>query len=175
VDPSDETMPKAGVVSRGIAKEIRAAQSALQLGQWQGVLEKLEAAEGMSPLTAFDLKTIDDFKAYAYLKLKSFKEAQSSYEAELATGALTVQETVNVFRMLFRLSAGNEQHAKPSEYGAQLAAKDNDSDKPRSRSSAASSWTMWSELARFCASFSELGGAWTRDIAQFRCSAFRST
>jgi hypothetical protein len=123
VDSSDETMPKAGVVSRGIAKEIRAAQGALQLGQWQGALEKLEAAEGMSPLTAFDLKTIDDFKAYAYLKLKNFKEAQSSYEAELATGALTVQETVTVFRMLFRLSAGNEQHAKASEYGAELAAR----------------------------------------------------
>jgi quinol monooxygenase YgiN len=81
---SDETVPKAGDVSRGIAKEIRAAHGALQLGQWQDALENLEAAERMSPLTAFDLKTIDDFKAYAYLKLKNFKDAQSSYEAELA-------------------------------------------------------------------------------------------
>jgi tetratricopeptide (TPR) repeat protein len=123
VASSDETMPKAGVVSRGIAKEIRAARGAFQLGQWQVALENLEAAEGISPLTAFDLKTIDDFKAYAYLKLKNFKDAQSSYEAELATGAVTVQETVNVFRMLFRLSASNEQHAKAIEYGAELAAR----------------------------------------------------
>jgi hypothetical protein len=120
---SDETMPKAGVVSRGIAKEIRAAQGALQSGQWQVALENLEAAERISPLTALDLKTIDDFKAYVYLKLKNFKDAQSSYEAELATGAVPVQETVNVFRMLFRLSAGNEQHAKAIEYGAELAAR----------------------------------------------------
>ena len=120
---SDETVPKAGVVSRGIAKEIRAAHGALQLGQWQGALKNLEAAERISPLTAFDLKTIDDFKAYAYLKLKNFKDAQSSYEAELATGAVTVQETVNVLRMLFRLSASSEQHAKAIEYGVQLAAR----------------------------------------------------
>jgi tetratricopeptide (TPR) repeat protein len=123
VDSSDETMPKAGAVSRSIAKEIRAAQGALRLRQWQGALENLAAAERISPLTAFDLKTIDDFKAYAYLGLKNFNGAQSSYEAELATGAVTVQETVNVFRMLFRLSASNGQHAKAIENGTALAAR----------------------------------------------------
>ncbi len=117
----DPAKPKAGVVSRVIGKEMRAAQNALQAGQWNEALRNLEAAQKISPLTAFDLKTINEFKAYAYVKLKNLKDAQSAYEAELATGAVTVQETVNLFRMLFRLSAGNQQHSKAIGYGQQLA------------------------------------------------------
>jgi len=120
---SDKTVPKAGVVSRRIGKEIRAAYDALQLGQWQDALGSLEAAEKVSSLTSFDLKTIDEFKAYAYLKLKNIKGAQSAYEAELATGAATVQETVNVFRMLFLLSVSSEQHTEAIEYGVEMAAR----------------------------------------------------
>jgi tetratricopeptide (TPR) repeat protein len=109
------------VVSRVIGKEMRAAQSAFQAGEWNEALRNLEAAQKISPLTAFDLKTINEFKAYAYIKLKNLNDAQSAYEAELATGAVTVQETVNLFRMLFRLSVANQQHAKAIGYGEQLA------------------------------------------------------
>jgi len=123
VVPSNETMPKVGVVSRGIAKEMRAAQSALQAGRWNEALDDLQAAQEISPLTAFDLKTIDEFKAYAHIKLKNFSSAQSDYEAELATGAVTVQETVNVFRMLFLMSVSKGQHANAIEYGTELAAR----------------------------------------------------
>jgi tetratricopeptide (TPR) repeat protein len=119
--PPDTAKPKAGVVSRVIGKEMRAAQSALQAGEWNEALRNLEAAQKVSPLTAFDLKTIDEFKAYVYVKLKNLNDAQSAYEAELATGAVTVQETVNLFRMLFRLSVANQQHAKAIGYGEQLA------------------------------------------------------
>ena len=120
---SNETMPKVGVLSRGIAKEMRAAQSALQAGRWNEALDDLQAAQEISPLTAFDLKTIDEFKAYAHFKLKDFSRAQSDYEAELATGTVTVQETVRVFRMLFLLSASNGQHANAIKYGTELAAR----------------------------------------------------
>jgi tetratricopeptide (TPR) repeat protein len=119
--PPDAAKPKAGVISRVIGKEMRAAQSALQAGEWNEALQNLEAAQKIAPLTPFDLKTIYDFRAYAYVKLKNLKDAQSAYEAELATGAVTVQEIVNLFRMLFRLSAGNQQYAKAIGYGKQLA------------------------------------------------------
>jgi tetratricopeptide (TPR) repeat protein len=119
--PPDPAEPKAGVVSRAIRSEMRAAQSALQAGEWTEALRSLEAAEKILPLTALDLKAINEFKAYAYVKLKNLKDAQSAYEEELATGAVTVQETVNLFRMLFRLSAGNRQYSKAIGYGEQLA------------------------------------------------------
>lgn len=118
---SDQTLPKAGVVSRGIANNMRAAQSALQAGRWNEALDDLQAAQEISPLTPFDLKTIDEFKAYAHIKAHDLSRAQSDYEAELATGAVPLQEAVNVFRMLFRLSESTGQHAKAIGYGEQLA------------------------------------------------------
>jgi hypothetical protein len=118
---SDVAMPKAGVISRVIAKDMRAAQSELQAGAWNEALRSLDAAETKSPLTAFDVKTIDEFKAYAYLKSKSLKQAQAAYEAELATGAVTAQETVNIFRTLFGLTLNDQQHATAIKYGEQLA------------------------------------------------------
>src|SRR5579863_5874186 len=42
---SDQTLPKAGVVSRGIANNMRAAQSALQAGRWNEALDDLQAAQ----------------------------------------------------------------------------------------------------------------------------------
>src|ERR1700730_1618305 len=118
--PTGTSKPKAGVTSRLIGKELRAAQKALQAGERTQALRNLEAAQTKAPLTAFDLKAIYDFKAYAYMKLKKLRDAESAYEAELATGAVTVQETVYVFRMLFRLSAGNQEYAKASEYGKRV-------------------------------------------------------
>jgi tetratricopeptide (TPR) repeat protein len=119
--PPGAAEPKASVVSRVIRQEMRAAQSALQAGEWDEALRNLDAAQNISPLTALDVKTINEFKAYAYMKLKNLHDAQSAYEAELASGAVTVEETVNLFRTLFRLSVVNQEQAKAIEYGEQLA------------------------------------------------------
>jgi tetratricopeptide (TPR) repeat protein len=119
--PPDTAKPRAGVISRVIGKEMRAAQSAIQAGEWNEALHNLEAAQKISPVTQFDLKAINEFKAYAYLKLKKMNEAQSAYEAELASGAVPVEETVNLFRTLFRLSLINQELAKTIGYGEQLA------------------------------------------------------
>ena len=53
-----------------IAKEMNAAQKALQATQWQEALKKLDAAEQKSGLTPFDKKTIYDFKGFADVKLE---------------------------------------------------------------------------------------------------------
>jgi hypothetical protein len=118
--PPGTSKPRAGVTSPVIGNEMRAAQNALQAGEWNEALHNLEAAQRISPLTPFDLKAIYEFKAYAYVKLKNLKDAQSAYEEELATGAATVQETAYLFRMLFRLSAGNQEYAKAAEYGKRV-------------------------------------------------------
>ena len=52
-------------ISRVIAKEMTAAQKALQASQWAEALKNLEAAETKSGLTPFDLKTIHYFKGFA--------------------------------------------------------------------------------------------------------------
>jgi outer membrane protein assembly factor BamD (BamD/ComL family) len=108
-------------ISRVIAKEMTAAQKALQASQWAEAIKNLEAAETKSGLNAFDKKTIYDFKGFAYVKLNNLKAAEQAYEAALATGAYSPEDSAKTTRMLFRLSAGNQQYAKAAEYGKQVA------------------------------------------------------
>ncbi|MGO9933349.1 MAG: hypothetical protein ACLPV8_16280 [Steroidobacteraceae bacterium] len=114
--------PKGPELSRVIAKEMIAAEKAMQAQQWAEALKNLEVAETKSPLTTFDKKTIQDFKGFVYVKLNNMKAAQAAYEAAIATGGYTPEEAARTDRMLFRLAAGNQNYPKAIEYG-KLAAE----------------------------------------------------
>jgi tetratricopeptide (TPR) repeat protein len=122
--------PKGPELSRVIAKEMTAAQKAMQAQQWSEALKNLEAAETKSPLTAYDKLKIDEFKANCYVRLNNLKAAQTAYEAALATGAFPADELPKTYRVLFQLAANNQQSTKAIEYGKQMfdagAATDND-------------------------------------------------
>jgi hypothetical protein len=108
-------------VSHTIGPQMQAAQKALQAQQWQEALKNLNEAEQKSPLTPFDKKTIYDFKAFAELRLSKYKEAETDYEAALATGLYTPEEAARTTKALFRLAAQNQQYAKAVEFGKQVA------------------------------------------------------
>src|SRR5450432_4830359 len=65
-------------ISRVIAKEMTAAQKALQAQQWAEAVKNLEAAETKPGLNAFDKKTIYDFEGFSYVKLNKLKEAEKA-------------------------------------------------------------------------------------------------
>src|SRR5271165_1201641 len=114
--------PKGPEISRIIAKEMTAAQKAIQASQWSEALKNLEAAETKSPLTAFDKKTIYDFKGFVNIKLNNLKAAEAAYETAIGVqGGYTPEESAKTYRMLFRLAAGNQNYAKAVEYGKQAA------------------------------------------------------
>ncbi|MGA2398757.1 MAG: hypothetical protein ABSG30_11935 [Steroidobacteraceae bacterium] len=108
-------------VSRTIGKEMTAAQKALQASQWAEALKNLNDAEQKSGLTPFDKKTIYDFKGFAEFKLGKYKEAETDYEAAVATGQYTPEEAAKTTKLLFRVAAQNQQYAKAIEYGKQVA------------------------------------------------------
>ncbi len=116
----DKDKDKAPTISHIIGKEMQAAQQALQKGQWQEAIKNLDAAEQKSPLTAFDKKTIYDFKGFANVKLNNLKAAEENFEKAIATGAYTPDEAAKTTRLLFRLSAGNQQYPKALEFGKQV-------------------------------------------------------
>jgi post-segregation antitoxin (ccd killing protein) len=104
-------------ISRVIAKEMTAAQKALQAQQWQEALKNLEEAETKSGLNAFDKKTIYNFKGFADIKLNNLKAAQGEFEKALATGAATPEETTSMTRTLFGIAASTQQYQKTIDYG----------------------------------------------------------
>jgi tetratricopeptide (TPR) repeat protein len=112
-------------ISRGIAKEMTAAQKALQANQWQEALKNLDAAEAKAndkpPLTPFDMKTIHYFKAFANVKLNNLKAAQTEFEKALATGAATAEEKAQYTKTLFGIAASTQQFQKAIDYGKEMA------------------------------------------------------
>jgi hypothetical protein len=115
-------------VSHTIGKEMTAAQKALQAGQWAEALKSLDEAEAKSGITPFDKFKIHDLKGYAEFKLTKYKEAEADYEAALAAGQYTPEETARTTNLLFRVAAQNQQYAKAIEYGKQVT--DSPSAKP---------------------------------------------
>jgi hypothetical protein len=113
--------PKGPEISRVIAKEITAAQKAMQASQWSEALKNLEAAEVKSPLSTFDKKTIYEFKGICNVRLNNLKAAQTAYEAALATGGYPQDELPKAYRLLFQLAATNHENAKAIEYGKQIS------------------------------------------------------
>jgi outer membrane protein assembly factor BamD (BamD/ComL family) len=113
--------PKGQEISRVIAKEMTAAQKALQASQWAEALKNLEAAETKSGLTPFDQKTIHYFKGFANIKLGNLKAAQSELEKALATGAATAEEKGQYTRTLFGIAASTSQFQKTIDFGKEMA------------------------------------------------------
>jgi hypothetical protein len=111
-------------ISRSIAKEMIAAQKALQANQFADGLKNLEEAQAVSGLTPFDHKTIDELKAFAYIKLNNYKAAQQAYEDAIATGAATPEEVGRYTRAVFQISYSDKEYAKAIEYGKKLVDTD---------------------------------------------------
>ena len=107
-------------ISRVIAKEMTAAQKALQANQWQEALKNLEAAETKSGLTPFDVKTIHYFKGFADIKLNNLKAAQPEFEKALATGSATAEEKAQYTKTLFGIAASTQQFQKTIDYGKEM-------------------------------------------------------
>ena len=113
--------PKGPEISRVIAKEMNAAQKAMQANQWSEALKNLQAAETKSPLTTFDKKTIYEFEGICNARLNNLKAAQTAYEAALATGGYPSEELPKTYHLLFQLAATNKEYTKAIDYGKQTS------------------------------------------------------
>ena len=108
-------------ISHTIGKEMGAAQKALQAQQWAEALKNLDEAAQKPGITAFDKFKIHDFKGFAEFRLGKYKEAEADFEEALASGEYTPDEKAAKIKLLYRVSAQNQQYAKAIEYGKQVA------------------------------------------------------
>jgi tetratricopeptide (TPR) repeat protein len=108
-------------ISRVIAKEMTAAQKALQAGQWAEAIKNLEAAQTKTGLTKFDEASIYRFHGFANIKLNNLKAAQADYEKAFATGAVSAEDKASMTRTLFSIAASTSQFQKTIDYGKEMA------------------------------------------------------
>ncbi|MGC1523700.1 MAG: hypothetical protein WA803_19320 [Steroidobacteraceae bacterium] len=107
-------------ISRVIAKEMTAAQKALQTGQWAEAIKNLDAAQTKSGLTPFDQKTIYYFTGFADIKLNNLKAAQAAFEKSIATGAASPEDRNSMTKTLFTIAATTSQYQKTIDYGKEM-------------------------------------------------------
>jgi len=107
-------------ISRVIAKEMTAAQKALQAGQWADAIKNLEAAQTKTGLTPFDEKTIYYFTGFANIKLNNLKAAQAAFEKSIATGAASTEDKNSMTKTLFTIAATTNQYQKTIDYGKEM-------------------------------------------------------
>ena len=107
-------------LSRAAAKEMTAAQKALQSQQWAEALKDLDQAEAKSGLTDFDKYKIDYFRGFANVKLQHLKEAQAAFEKALATGQAPPDEKTGITRTLFGIAASTNQYQKTIDYAKEM-------------------------------------------------------
>jgi len=107
-------------ISRTIAKEMTAAQKAMQAQQWQEAIKNLEAAGTKSGLTAFDQEKIHYFEGVSYIRLNNLKAAQAEFEKAIATGAAPAEDSAQITKILFQISASTGQYQKTIDLGKQL-------------------------------------------------------
>jgi outer membrane protein assembly factor BamD (BamD/ComL family) len=108
-------------VSRSLAKEMTAAQKALQASQWAEALKQLDAALAKPPLTPFDVASIYRLRGFANIKLNNLKAGQADYEKALASGAVSAEEKVSMTRTLFSIAASTQQFQKTIDYGKEMS------------------------------------------------------
>ena len=118
---ASDSSSKSPSISRVIAKEMRAAQAAMQVEDWNAAIKSLDAAASKFPLTAFDRSTLAEFRAFNLVKLRRLKEAQAAYAAALAAGGYSGEAITKLQRSEFSLAAGNSDHAQTVAIGTQLA------------------------------------------------------
>src|SRR5271170_96828 len=119
--PAASAADKGQQISRVIAKEMTAAQKALQAQQWAEALKQLEAAQAKSGLTPFDEMSIYRFEGFADVKLNNLKGAQAAYEKALATGAVPAEDKTSMTRTLFSIAASTNQFQKTIDYGKEMS------------------------------------------------------
>jgi tetratricopeptide (TPR) repeat protein len=117
---ADKDKPKGQEISRVIAKEMTAAQKAMQASQWNEALKNLDAAEAKSGLTPFDIKTIEYFRGFASIKLGNMKAGQTAFEKVLSSGQATPEEKTSITRSLFSMAANDKQFQKTIDYGKEM-------------------------------------------------------
>jgi hypothetical protein len=108
-------------VSRSLAKEMTAAQKALQASQWAEAIKQLDAALAKPPLTPFDVASIYRLRGFANIKLNNLKAGQADYEKALASGAVSAEEKVSMTRTLFSIAASTQQFQKTIDYGKEMS------------------------------------------------------
>jgi RNPP family C-terminal domain len=104
-------------VSKELAKDLKAAQDALQAKKFPEALAKLKDAEGNPKKTPYDQHIINELAGVAYAKTNNYPEASKYFEAEINDGFLDEKEIPGRVKAVAQMNYQLKNYDKAIEYG----------------------------------------------------------
>ncbi|MDE2448205.1 MAG: hypothetical protein KGO22_04485, partial [Gammaproteobacteria bacterium] len=113
----------AHTVSAKVGKPLKAAQDALQKGDYSGALSKLQEADGMSGKSPYEQHLIHEMEGYAYVRTKQYPEAAKALEPGLTDGFLDAAQMPQRTVALAQLNYQIKNYDKAIQFGQQAIDK----------------------------------------------------
>ena len=123
VTPAQAADKPAHTVSREVGKPLKAAQEALQKGDYSTALAKLQEADGMPKKSPYEQHLIHEMQGYAYVRTKQYPQAAKALESELNDGFLTPDETRQHTVAVAQLNYQIKNYDKAIQYGTEAIDK----------------------------------------------------
>ena len=113
------------VISAVISSDVKSAHEAMLASQWAEALDRLETAEAVRNISAFDLKTIYEYRGIANFHLQRYRAAQQAFEKALLLALdFSMEDALSDMRQLFYLSVITKQYLNSIELGRSLVQHD---------------------------------------------------
>jgi tetratricopeptide (TPR) repeat protein len=113
----------AHTVSAAVGKPLKAAQDALQKGDYSAALAKLKEADGMPKKSPYEQHLIHEMEGYAYVRTKQYPEAAKALEPGLTDGFLDPAQIPQRTVALAQLNYQIKNYDKAIQYGTQAIDK----------------------------------------------------
>jgi len=111
---ADEKKP---MVSKELAKPLKAAQEALAAKKFADALVKLKEADANPKKTPYDQHIINELSGFAYVRLNNYAEAVKALEAGLNDGFLDPGDVANRVKTLAQVNYQLKNYDKAIEFG----------------------------------------------------------
>jgi tetratricopeptide (TPR) repeat protein len=105
------------MVSKSLAKPLKAAQDAMQAKKYPDALAKLKEAEAMSGKSPYDEHLINEMMGFTYVRLQNYPEAAKALEAGLNDGFLDAGDTAQRIKALAQINYQIKNYDKAVEFG----------------------------------------------------------
>src|SRR5690348_15233223 len=123
VTPAQAADKPAHTVSREVGKPLKAAQEALQKGDYSTALAKLQEADGMPKKSPYEQHLIHEMEGYAYVRTKQYPQAAKALEPGLTDGFLDPSQIPQRTVALAQLNYQVKNYDKAIQYGTQAIDK----------------------------------------------------
>jgi tetratricopeptide (TPR) repeat protein len=122
ISPAVAAAP-AHTVSREVGKPLKAAQDALQKGNYSAALEKLKEADALPKKSPYEQFLIYEMEGYAYVRTHQYPEAAKALEGQMQGGFLTPAQVQKNTVALAQLNYQIKNYDKAIEFGQQAIDK----------------------------------------------------